>query len=299
MPEGDTIFRTATSIRKWMDGRVITSAESVLPQLQVRRLIGRTLNGVTAVGKHLLMTFPGQVEPPCGQTEPTPTIEPTLVLRTHMRMTGSWHVYSATDTWQRPRRQARLILEAGDHLAVCFNAPIIDLIPELVGRLGVGVNQAVSHLGPDILDQPFDVQRAVDRVRARGQGGKRAIGEILLDQRIVAGIGNIYRCETLFAEGVSPWSAIGTLDDSALRNLLLRAEMLMKANLGPVVARTFGVDRRPPTEGGVTWVYRRAQRPCLVCQSLILSRPQGEQARTAYWCPTCQPLGSGSLPLSI
>jgi endonuclease VIII len=273
MPEGDTIYRTASSIRRWMDGRVVTAAESVLPQLGIGRVVGRTVTGVDAVGKHLLITFPG---------------EPTFVLRTHMRMTGSWHVYSASDVWQRPRRQARVILEAGDHLAVCFNAPIIDLLADSTGREGTAISDAVGHLGPDILADPFDVQRAYERARARSESGQRAIGEVLLDQRIVAGIGNIYRCESLFAESISPWRLLSSIDDDALVRLLLGAERLMKANLGPVVSRNFGIDRRPPTEGGVTWVYRRAQKPCLTCGTLILSRAQGDQARTAYWCPSCQ-----------
>ncbi len=270
MPEGDTIFRTAASIRKWMGGRVVTSAQSVLPQLCIDRLTGRTFDAVDAVGKHLLMTFDGS---------------PRLILRTHMRMTGSWHVYSAADTWRRPRRQARLIIEAGDRLAVCFNAPIIDLLTE--------AHDAIGHLGPDILADPFEVARAVQRARSRGDKGLRALGEVLLDQRIVAGIGNIYRCESLFVQGLSPWTPVGAIDDLTLTNLLLAAEQLMKANLGTPVARTFGVDPHGPTGGlGVTWVYRRAGKPCVTCATLIANKAQGDQARMAYWCPTCQPVRS-------
>ncbi len=267
MPEGDTIFRTAASIRRWMNGRVITGAESVLPSLAVDRLIGRSLDGVDAVGKHLLMTFPG---------------DPTLLLRTHMRMTGSWHVYSATDAWKRPRRQARLILEADGRLAVCFNAPVIDLIVESARKPGSAASEAIGHLGPDILSSTFDAQRAYERARALSENGRRAIGEVLLDQRVVAGIGNIFRCEALAAESISPWARLGALDEATITNVFDTAARLMTANLGNGVARTFGGTGRAK-------VYRRAGKPCSTCGDPIMSKPQGDQARTAYWCPTCQP----------
>jgi endonuclease VIII len=266
MPEGDTIFRTASTIRRWMDGRTITAAESTVPQLSIQRVVGRTMDGVDAVGKHLLMTFPG---------------EPLLLLRTHMRMSGSWHVYSATDRWQRPRRQARLILEADDHLAVCFNAPVIDLIAESHARPGGATAAAVGHLGPDILSVPFDIERAYELARSRSDNGARAIGEVLLDQRVVAGIGNIYRCEALAAEAISPWAQLGRINEATVKQVLLTAAQLMAANLGTNVERTFG------SNAGAR-VYRRAQKPCLTCGDLIVSKPQGDQARTAYWCPTCQ-----------
>jgi endonuclease VIII len=268
MPEGDTIFRTASTIRRWMNGRIITAAESAAPNVAIHRVVGRRIDGVDAVGKHLLITFPG---------------EPLLLLRTHMRMTGSWHVYSAADTWQRPRRQARLILEADDHLAVCFNAPIIDLIAESTKRPGTAATAAVGYLGPDILADSFDIERAYDLARARSENGHRAIGEVLLDQRVVAGIGNIYRCEALAAESISPWAALSAIDEATLKQVLLTAARLMTGNLGPDVSRTF-------EHGSSAKVYRRAQKPCLTCGDLIVSKAQGDQARTAYWCPTCQAL---------
>ncbi len=277
MPEGDTIFRTAVNLKKWIDGRVVTGASTTLATVPVGTLVGRTVDGVQAVGKHLLIRFSG---------------DPLLILRTHMRMTGSWHVYSAGDDWQRPRRQARIVLETGDRLAVCFNAPIVELFTEPNGRESVAVNDAVGHLGPDILAEPFDVARAVERARLRSAGGRRAIGEVLLDQCVVAGIGNIYRCESLFAEGVSPWINMGSLTDTTLTALLLTAERQMKANLGVNLERTFTAN----STLGKPRVYRRAHRPCFVCSVPIRSRAQGEQARMAYWCPTCQPEGLISPP---
>jgi endonuclease VIII len=280
MPEGDTIFRTAASIRKWIGGRDITAARGRVPGVAIEQVIGRSLERVDAVGKHLLMQFT--------VAEASP-----LLLRTHMMMTGSWHVYSAGVAWQRPERQARLVLEAGDRLAVCFNAPVIELTNEVIGGV-----RGVAHLGPDILDDDFAVAEVVRRIRLESPA--RAIGEVLLDQRLVAGIGNIYRCESMFLEGVHPWVTQGSLSSTQLQALVQRAQQLMRSNLTPqVVARDFTDSKEVGADGvhvavaaNVTaqpWVYRRPNRPCRNCGTSILSRPQGPQARTAYWCPTCQP----------
>jgi endonuclease VIII len=264
MPEGDTIFRTAATLRKWIGGRTITEATSSVAAVNASLLIGRVASRVEPVGKHVLMQFES------AQTEP-------LLLRTHMMMTGSWHVYAVGATWQRPRRQARLVLVADERVAVCFNAPVVELTKELIDTAA-----GVAHLGPDILASEFDVAAALQR--ARLQPADRALGELLLDQRVVAGIGNIYRCEALFLEGHHPWTTTGSLSSDTLRALLRRAEALMRQNLTPAnTARDL--------EGGpnVTWVYRRAGKPCRRCGSVVESRSQGPQSRTAYWCPTCQP----------
>jgi endonuclease VIII len=275
MPEGDTIFRSAATLRSWVGGRVVTAARCALPEIDVRPLVGRTVVSVTPVGKHLLMQF----------DHPKATNLP-LLLRT--RMTGSWHVYPSGARWQRPARQAKLVIETGDRLAVCFNVPVVELTTETVDTA-----QAVAHLGPDVLDPSFDPRATAQRVVAGSLG--RPIGELLLDQRLVAGIGNIYRCEALFAERVNPWTGIapGSVADAAgvgaigietVGALLERASSLMRRNLDPSrVARD--LDAGP----AATWVYRRSGLPCKVCGATIRSLPQGEQGRVAYWCPQCQP----------
>ncbi len=269
MPEGDTIFRTATAIRKWIGGRFVTAASCDVPGVDVAPLVGRNLSVVTAVGKHVLMQF----DDTTGGAQP-------LLLRTHMLMTGSWHVYQLGTPWQRPKKQARIVLEAGDRLAVGFNVPVVELTSELASN-----SHGVAHLGPDVLNPSFGsadvVQDAIDRLRQ--SPADRAIGEVLLDQRVIAGIGNIYRCEALYIERISPWASQGSLSSEALSGLLRTAERLMKQNLTPA-----SVSRNLNAGTNRTWVYRRSGRPCRTCATAIQSRPQGPQARTAYWCPQCQ-----------
>jgi endonuclease VIII len=284
VPEGDTILRTANSLRTWIGGRTVTAASSGVPGLAAGALVGRTCEAVEVHGKHLLMRFaPGDGDPAAGRA--------ALVLHTHMRMTGSWHVYAAGATWKRPRRQARIVIEFGDRVVVCFNAPVVELRQDTDD--GTAVRQdTIGHLGPDVLVQPLDLAEVVRRARVRP--ATTALGELLLDQRVVAGIGNIYRCEALFLCGVHPWRALGDVDDDAVRALVQTASTLMHANVPQSAGVAVGRDLGRGPDG--TWVYRRAGRPCHRCGTTVRSRPQGVQARTAYWCPTCQPPPPGALP---
>jgi endonuclease VIII len=283
VPEGDTIFRTAASFRTWMGGRVITAARSKSP-IGIDRVVGRTIDRVEPNGKHLLVHFGdgsagARGEPDC--------VGPggSLVLQTHMRMTGSWHLYAAGAIWKRPKHQATLVLEAGDRVAVGFNIPIVSLDTESWMRS----TPALRLLGPDILSVSFDLEDVLARLS--GQPDERALGEVLLDQTIVAGIGNIYRCEALFACRHHPWTPVGALTDRQRRDLVLTAKELMEANIGSPeggndgrdLGRDFGKGPGEPN------VYRRAGRPCRVCRNAIESEVQGTQARRAYWCPDCQP----------
>jgi len=253
MPEGDVLFRTAATLQKWLAGREVTAATTTAAPM-----VGRTVAKVEANGKHLLMRF-----------------DSGHVLHTHLRMTGSWHVYRTGERWRRPERQAKVAVTCGERVAVCFNAPIV----ELLNPGGERSHPSLSNLGPDVLDQPLDVEEI--RRRARSRPPTTALGELLLDQRVVAGIGNIWRCESLFLERRSPWVPTSSLTDSELGALVGTAHRIMRRSLGPFTGRQ------------QTWVYRRAGRPCHRCAGPIRSRPQGEQARTAYWCPTCQPSGRG------
>ena len=261
VPEGDTIFRAAASLRRWIGGRVITAARSVAPGVAAATLVGRTVTRVEARGKSLLVTFDDEV-----------------VLHTHMRMTGSWHVYPVGARWQKPARHAVIVLEAADRLAVCFSAPIVELLAAATAERDSGV----AELGPDVLVEPLDMAEV--RRRAATRPAWLALGELLLDQRVVAGIGNIYRCESLFQCRLHPWTARAAVDDAALDALIGVAARLMRANLIGS-GRNFapGSGHEPP------WVYGRSGRPCRRCAALVISRPQGPQARIAYWCPRCQP----------
>jgi endonuclease VIII len=266
VPEGDTIFRTATTLRRWLAGRVITSARTRVPGLPAARLVGATVTAVESQGKHLLVRFSN------GDT-----------LHTHMRMSGSWHVYLAGERWHLPEWQARLVLEVADRVAVCFNAPTIELLASRAERLHPGL----VGLGQDLLgSDQLDLTAAIRRARQRAEESP-LIGEMLLDQHVVAGIGNIYRCESLFLCAIDPWAPVAAVADTELGCLFETAAELLRANAtgtrGSPVARAFGAGPERP------WVYRRAGRPCRRCGSVIQSRRLGHQARTVYWCPVCQP----------
>jgi endonuclease VIII len=259
VPEGDTIWRTARTLQAWLAGRTITAARSTKIGDGLQRLIGATVGAVEARGKHLLLRA-----------------DNGLVVHTHMRMTGSWHVYGAADRWRRPASQAVLVLEAGDHLAVCFNAPVV----ELLGPRDELVHPVLRRLGPDVLVEPIDLPD-ISR-RAATLDPATTVGELLLDQRVVSGIGNIYRSESLFVAGLHPDTAVGAIDDDTLHTLVQTAARLMRPNLGQV-GRDFGGGADRP------YVYDRAGRPCRRCGARIKVARHGRDARTVWWCPTCQP----------
>jgi endonuclease VIII len=250
-----------------MGGRVVTEVESLVPGLNLQTLVGRTVDRVEPHGKHLVISF---------GSHPDRQDDQPMALHSHMRMSGSWHLYALGALWQRPKRQAKVIITAGDRVAVCFNAPIISLLP----TREVNRDTAVGRLGPDVLVDPFNLDEVV--ARARTTRNSDAIGEVLLDQRVVAGIGNIYRCESLFVEAIHPWTVVSQLTDDALGALVKTASNLMRANLGKPVGRDFGRGENQ------TWVYGRNGLPCRRCGTVVESRKQGAQARTAYWCSSCQ-----------
>jgi endonuclease-8 len=250
MPEGDTIWRTAAGIRARVGGARVVAAR---PE-GLGRHAGATLEAVEPVGKHLLMRFSGGWS-----------------LHSHMRMTGSWHLYRPGEAWRRPERLARAVLDFGDWLAVCFAAPVVRLV-----RDG---DAAVAHLGPDLLTDDFSAGVVVARARS---SGPRPLGELLLDQTVAAGIGNVYKCEALWRLRLDPWRSSADLPDAELRELFETARRLMLANVegGPA-------PRRFPGTGHAA-VHGRRGRPCPRCGTPVRSRQQGEQARWTYWCPTCQ-----------
>lgn len=264
MPEGDTIWRTARTLQGVLGGRLVSGFSSPLPGVAAAAhrlgLVGQTVAAVESNGKHLLIRFSG------GAT-----------LHTHQRMTGSWHVYRTGTAWRKPARAARAVIQAGEVTAVCFSAPVVELLPP--GRSAE--HPALQRLGPDLLSAEFSGSEATGRLRARPE---LEVGLALLDQTALAGIGNVYKSEVCFLCGVNPFLRVGDLDEAALGRLVETARREMRRNLGPGMRRT-----RSALSRERLWVYGRSGKSCLRCGSVVQRRLQGEQARSTYWCPACQP----------
>jgi len=257
VPEGDTLFRTAARLRPALAGRPLVRFEA--PRLP-RRLWptpGTKVDTVEAEGKHLLITFEGG-----------------WVLHTHLRMTGSWHLYPTGERWRKPAHLMRALLETEGWVAVCFAAPVVRLVPPA----GPGSGSPTAHLGPDLCRADTDPGDAVPRIDALSDPAT-SIAEVLLDQRVAAGIGNVYKSEVLWACRVDPFAAVSTVDERTRRDLYATAARLLRANLGP--------GSRATVDGGLA-VYGRRGSPCRRCGTAVRMRRHGTQARSTYWCPTCQ-----------
>jgi len=269
MPEGDTIFRAARTLHRALAGQVVTQFETAYaPVARVHDdtpVTGRTIDAVESRGKHLVMRFSGD-----------------LALRTHMRMHGSWHIYRPGERWQRPRAAMRVLVGTATFVAVGFDVPDAELTR--TSALDAG---AVGRLGPDLLANAFDAPDALRRLRARGDA---PIAEALLDQRVMAGIGNEFKSEALFEGGVDPFAPVGTISDERLAALIAIARRQLAANVRegsmPRARGRRTTGRMAPEEG--VWVYGRGGRPCRRCGTPIASAKQGVGARLTYWCPTCQ-----------
>ncbi len=264
MPEGDTIWRTARTLEAALAGRMVTAFESSLPEVAARgralRLVGRTIEEVAPRGKHLLVTFSGGA-----------------VLHTHMRMTGSWHVYRPKSRWRGPVHLARAVVRTDAYVAVCFAAPVVELLTAAELR----AHGPLQELGPDLLSRDFDPARARLGLRERNDA---EIGDALLDQTALAGIGNVYKSEVLFLCGTNPFRRVADLDDALLDRIVATAGVLMKRNLDASERRTTAGLIRDPL-----WVYGRGGRPCRRCGTTIERRAQGKDVRSTWWCPRCQP----------
>lgn len=272
MPEGDTIFRAARTLHQLLAGCTVTRFESAFPALtrvnDDRQIIGRTIEAIASRGKHLLMTFSGD-----------------LILRTHMRMNGTWHVYPVGARWKKPARDMRVLVATDEVVAVAFNVPVA----EFVSACDLARRGPVAMLGPDLLDAAFDREEALRRLQARPTA---QIGDALLDQRALAGIGNVFKCEALFLAGVHPFTSVSALPDATLERIVDAAREQLRANVLPR-SRTLSVafGRRTtrsldPREN--LWVYGRGGRACRRCGAAIESRAAGPDARLTYWCPVCQ-----------
>jgi endonuclease-8 len=271
MPEGDTIPRVATTLHRVLAGRQVTAFESPLADVDYaarrRGIVGSHVEAVEARGKHLLVSFSSGA-----------------VLHTHQRMHGSWHLYRAGSRWRRPGHEMRVRIDAGDVSAVCFASPVV----ELLTSAEVARHPVLSRLGPDLLAPDFDAAAAKQRLLSRGSA---PIGVALMDQSALAGIGNVYKSEILFLCAVDPFAPLAALDDTALDRVLGTAAVQMRRNLTGGQRRTTSPQAESPL-----WVYRRAGRPCRRCGTRIASRRQGDEGRTTYWCPQCQPPITRSSP---
>jgi endonuclease VIII len=271
VPEGDTLFRTAAGLRPYLVGRKVTAARTAGPGPvpQVHRIVGRQITSVEALGKNLLIRFDGGLE-----------------IRTHLKMNGSWHRYQPGERWRRPPARARLVIEVPGAVAVCFDAPVVELLEQRTES----IHPSLGALGPDLLAPVFADDEAMRRLRDPAHAGQ-TVGEALVDQRVMAGLGNVYKSEVAWIERVSPFAPLAEVDDDTLVRLVATARRLLLANAspghGPERVTTAG-DRGAP---GPLYVYRRTGRPCRRCGSPIASARQGrELPRTTYWCPTCQAL---------
>jgi endonuclease VIII len=262
LPEGDTIYKAALALRPLLVGQTILAARARTPGPMIDRVVGSRVTHIDTQGKHLTLHF-----------------DNGLALHTHLKMGGAWHRYRHGERWLRPPSQARVVLEVPQHVVVLFNAPVAELVSERV----LERHPALRSLGPDLLAPAFDVEDALARLTGR----RVPIGEALLDQQALAGIGNVYKSEVLFLEQLDPWTGVCDLDESRLRAVLLTAERLLRANVEA------GLPRITTTDSSVrssVWVYGRAGRPCFRCRGLIQARRQGSagMSRLTYWCPTCQ-----------
>ena len=266
MPEGDTVWLAGQRLHEALAGDVLVRSDFRVPSLATTDLSGRTVLEVVPRGKHLLTRLSGG-----------------LTLHTHFRMDGSWHLYRPGDRWSGgPEWQVRAVLETASWQAVGYRLPVVELLPTS------DEDAVVGHLGPDVLGPDWDRDEAVRRLLTSPDA---EIGMALLDQRNLAGLGNLYRCEVLFLRGLTPWVRVADVPD--LPALVDKGRRLLLANRGRWEQSTTGSLRY----GEMHWVFERSGRPCRRCGTRIAVAEQGAApyARLTYWCPLCQ-LGPSPVP---
>lgn len=287
MPEGDSVRRAAARVHRALAGRTLDRAELRVPRFSAVDLTGRTVQEVLSRGKHLFVVVGSGSDDP-DTDEPHNAGRDPVTLHAHLKMEGRVHVLRAGERWRFPAHTARLVLRAGDVEVVGTE---LGLLRALTPDEAEG---AVAHLGPDLLGADWEPQASVDEAARRlGERPTRTIGEALLDQRNLAGIGTIYRAELCFLRGIDPRDAVGSVAD--LPAVVTLARRLLVANADRAVRVTTGDTRR----GRELWVYGRAGRPCRRCGTLVETFRLGGRAdpaeptdsldRIAYSCPSCQP----------
>lgn len=269
MPEGDTLHKIAAVLTRALVGKKLVRVASPLPPIAHAGLAGHTVESVEARGKNLLIRFDD------GRT-----------LYTHLRMHGSWHIKPRGAPVRGPR--ARVVLETDELTAVCFSAPVVELLAPKAEQ----AHRVLAALGPDILASDFDPDAAAERLLVAGE---LPIGEAVMDQRVVAGIGNVYKSELLFMHRIDPFARTDALPPETRRALMRDAQKWLRRNVDDRGFRTTRVALTGPRK----WVYLRGGEPCLVCGTPIAMARQGFGARSTYYCPKCQGVaarahGSGS-----
>jgi endonuclease-8 len=283
MPEGDSIFRSARSLHRVLAGHAVTRFDTAYAHLDRVNVdtpvVGRIVERCESAGKHLLIVFSGD-----------------LILRTHMRMSGSWHIYRHGERWWRAPQAMRVRIDTAEIVAVAFDVPVA----EFVTTRQLETRGPVAELGPDLLGATFDRDEAIRRIVT---SGARAIAPTLLDQRIVAGIGNVYKSEVLFLSGVHPDTPSSAVPPATLERMMDIARGLLQDNVvdgtSPRIQTYRNLRQLSPASehDDSLWVYGRGGKPCRKCGTPIESKKMGIDARSTYWCPNCQRLNLGSDPV--
>ena len=281
MPEGDTIFRTARALGRALAGKPITGFRSTYPKLtrinDDAPLAGQTVERVESRGKWLLIRFSG------GGT-----------LATHMLMNGSWHIYRPGERWQQPRMNMRIVIENSEYVAVGFRVPVA----EMHTAQSLVRDRRIPRAEIDVLSNLFDGEGVVRRLLAHGD---EEIGDVLLHQEVMAGVGNVFKSEICFLTGVNPFRRVATVTREQADEMIAAAQRLLAANVledsGDAIVTYGGRKRRTTHEsdpGESLWVYGRKGEPCRRCGEPIRRRIQGPDARVTFWCGHCQPMPDGT-----
>ena len=261
MPEGDTVWRAARLLERALSGKTLTATDFRVPAYATWDLAGATVTETASRGKHLLTRIDA---------------DQAWTLHTHLKMEGGWRVLDHGQRWPRPGHTARVVLETADKVAIGFQLGIVEIVPR------EREPEIVGHLGPDLLGPDWDATEALRRLREQPE---RTVKEALLDQRNLAGIGNMYACELCFVSGVDPHTPVAEVTD--LPRMVGRAQQMLDQNRHRGVQSTTG----DLTRGRNLWVYARGGRPCRRCGTRIVETslgPEGQE-RVTYHCPRCQP----------
>jgi len=281
MPEGDTIFRTARTMGRALVDKPITAFRSTYPNLtrihDDTPLTGQLVSSVESRGKWLLIHFSG------GAT-----------LATHMLMSGSWHIYRHGERWRKPRYDMRIVIENGEYIAVGFTVPVA----EMHTAQSLARHPKIPLPTTDVLNSSFDSAAVTQRLLTHGN---ETVADVLLNQSVLAGVGNVFKSEICFVTEVHPFCKVGALAPEKIVAVVAAAQKLVGANVlvdsGDTIVTYGGRHRRTTHEsdpGASLWVYGRAGEPCRRCSEPVRRRIQGSDARVTFWCPRCQPMPDGS-----
>lgn len=259
MPEGDSVYLAVTRLNGALAGRELTRTDFRVPRYATVDLSGKRVENVVARGKHILMRIEGDT-----------------TIHSHFKMEGEWHLYRPAERWRGPKWQVRLVLETDEWVAVGFRLGVVDLLST------ASEDEVVGHLGPDLLGEDWDEVKALENLRRESE---TPLASALLDQTLMAGLGNIYKSEICFLSGNYPWTAVGDVSD--LAKVVRLSKRTIEANRATGMQITTG-DNRP---GRRHWVYGRKGEPCRRCGAPIRKKEEvlGTRERVTYWCPSCQP----------